>query len=134
MGLQVYILAVWATLFGMLRFGIWLCAAIGLCLITIYRVVEFEGEQSLQNVLAFLISLFFAWAARETRKQMIAQKRIARQLQLEAHRPTPIEPEPITVARELAVVLNGLHGEIEYYEQKADEYDFPRFSMTANAK
>lgn len=131
--LQVYILITWATLYSILRLRIWLCAATGLCLITVYRVTEFFETQPYQDALAFFISLFFAWACFESRRQIKASRAMSERLRREAHRPVEPTAEPITVAKELAVVLNDFHEKIDYYEKKADQHNFPKFK-TANAK
>lgn len=110
----------------------------GLGLITIYRVTELlsPGLQEYQNVLAFFISLFFAWAAWLTRKQLLAQRRMAEKLREMAHSNDPLEVEPTKLSHQLAEVMNNFHDHIEYYEVKADEHHFPKYEeqMTLNAK
>jgi|PlaIllAssembly_1097288.scaffolds.fasta_scaffold199064_1 hypothetical protein len=124
--LQLYVLYVWTTLYRIVKRRIWVLVFLGIVVITIYRLTEVAASHSSAHyILAFLNSLFFAWAAGATRIEMRAQKKAADHLKVIIH--AKVEPEPVSFAAELAKVLNDIRSKLEYYEKQADDHKLPRF-------
>lgn len=124
--LQLYVLYVWMTLYRIMKRSIWVLVLLGIIVITVYRLTEIAGPHSSAHyLLAFLNSLFFAWAAGAARMEVRAQKRAADNLKVIIR--AKVEPEPVSFAAELAKVLNDIRTKLEYYEKQADDHKLPRF-------
>ena len=125
--LQLYVIYVWFTLYKVVNRKVWYCVLAGTIVIVLYRLTELSAPstQSMHYFLACLNSIFFAWAARLTRLEIRAQQKIADNLKVIIH--AQIEPEPISLATELAKVLSQVRDKIDYYEKQAEENGLPKY-------
>ncbi len=113
-------LAIWTSLYRQIRRKTWLVVWIGFLLLSVHRVLEMWHLSVTVSVLSTLPIAVIALTAAYTTKKFI--QRVDRM-----QKSMPKVKHTESVAERLATHFIYLKDKISYYEQKAEQFGFPKY-------